>query len=378
MTVYDAVVRWIQSQTPTQDLQILATIAVALGVVGIGVLINRAGRYAGDRFEPTVVETVQTLVMSMVLTAGGVGTLIVWRADDNVAQALAAQNLGIGQLLATAAVILGAYVLTRLTKRFIQGFATDASAFSGHQREIIHHTVQVTVFLFAFLVVLSLWQIDLGNLLLGAGVLGVVLGLAARQTLGAVLAGFVVLFSRPFEVGDWVVVEDTEGVVREITIVNTRIRTVDGETVMVPNDIITGTTVRNRSRQGRLRIEVQVGVDYETDLDAALGIAADAMTGLDTVLDAPEPHAVLDEFGDSAVVLSLRFWIDNPSARRYWRARTAVVRAVKQAFEAGDIAIPFPQRELTARGGGEATALGVPPAEEGEATVEDSSVDDDD
>jgi len=380
MTVHDGVIRWVQSQTPTQDLQILATIAILLGIVGLGVAVDRLGRRGKDRVDPTVVETVQTLVMGGTVTVGVIGVLVVWRAEDDVAQALAAQNLGIAQLLATAAVVLGAYVLTRLTKRFIQGFATDTAAFSGHQREIVHHVVQVTVFLFAFLVILSLWRVDLGNLLLGAGVLGVVLGLAARQTLGAVLAGFVVLFSRPFEVGDWIVVEDTEGVVRDITIVNTRIRTVDGETVMVPNDIITGTTVRNRSRQGRLRIEVEVGVDYDTDLDAALSIAADAMTDLDTVLDAPEPHAVLEEFGDSAVVVSLRFWIDNPSARRYWRARTAVVRAVKAAFEAEGITIPFPQRELSTRGDGRVDAVD-PAAEdvdqEAPATAEDAGDDDD-
>lgn len=350
MTGHEPIVEWLQALAQTEQSQLLVTAAVVLAVLTVGYLVNRSGDRLKHRFDATVVETVQTVVVGVVVTSGFVAALVVWRAADDVAASMDQQNVDIGQLLATAAVLLAAWVLTRLTKRVIKGFARDSSAFSDHQREIVHHLVQVTVFLFAVLVVLSLWQVNLGNLLLGAGVLGVVIGLAARQTLGAVLAGFVVLFSRPFEVGDWIVVEDTEGVVRDITIVNTRIRTMDGETVMVPNDIVTGTMIRNRSREGRLRIEVEVGVDYETDLDAAMEVAAAAMSSVDIVRDAPEPHAVLEEFGDSAVVVALRFWIEDPSARRYWRARTAVVREVKTAFEAEDITIPFPQRSLSQRG----------------------------
>lgn len=359
MTLHGPIVRWLQELAQTEQSQLLVTAAIFLGVLLFGYLVNRSGAWLKDRFDPTVVETLQTIIGGVVATVGFVAALVVWRAADDVAASMDQQDVDIGQLLATASILIGAYVLTRVTKRVIKGFARDSSAFSDHQREIAHHIVQVTVFLFAVLVVLSLWRVNLGNLLLGAGVLGVVIGLAARQTLGAVLAGFVVLFSRPFEVGDWIVVEDTEGVVRDITIVNTRIRTVDGETVMVPNDIITGTMIRNRSREGRLRIEVEVGVDYDTDVDAAMGVAVEAMDDIDIIRDAPEPHAVLDEFGDSAVVLALRFWIDNPSARRYWRARTAVVRDVKTAFDEADVTIPFPQRSISDRGDREPAAGAV-------------------
>lgn len=385
MSFHTPFVRWIYGQTPTEQVQLGATVGVIVVVAATIFVINRSGPRLKERYDETIVETGQTLFGGSVVAAGLWLILVVWRALDDVATAVQSQDLGVGRLVATTVVILGAWVLTRLTKRFIKGVARGTSAFSGHQREILHHVVQVTVFLFTILVVLSLWRVDLGNLLLGAGVLGIVLGLAARQTLGAMLAGFVVLFSRPFEVGDWIVVEDTEGVVKDITIVNTRIRTVDGETVMVPNDIITNTKVRNRSRQGRLRIDVEVGVDYDTDLDAALSVAADAMTDVDTVLGAPEPHAVLEEFGDSAIVVGLRFWIDDPTARKYWRARTAVVRAVKDAYEAEEIAIPFPQRELSARPGEERLGAGPvdadttdadDPTEEAAPSPEDSDGDD--
>ncbi len=87
--------------------------------------------------------------------------------------------------------------------------------------------------------------------------------MAARQTLGSLLAGFMLMFARPFEIGDWVEIEEKEGIVTDISIVNTRIQTFDGEYVMIPNDTVGGSTIVNRSRKGRLRLEVDVGIDYD-------------------------------------------------------------------------------------------------------------------
>jgi small conductance mechanosensitive channel len=163
--------------------------------------------------------------------------------------------------------------------------------------------------------------------------------------------------------------------VREITIVNTRIQTFDGETVMVPNDIVTGTQVVNRSREGRLRVNVDIGIDYESEIPMAIETAEEAMRTVDPVRDSPTPRAVVAEFDDSAVVLRLRFWIDDPDARRYWGARTAVVEAVKDAFDTADIKIPFPQRELSGRAerGGLVVDAETPPvpAEAGDETAPD-------
>ena len=196
-----------------------------------------------------------------------------------------------------------------------------------------------------------------GGLVGGVGilVLGVVITLvfalesAVAGAIGAVLAGFVVLFSRPFELGDWVVIDDQEGVVTDITIVNTQIRTFDDEYVMIPNDLVTDTDVVNRSRKGRLRLNVDVGVDYDTDLDEAIEVAEDAMRDHNLVLSPPEPHAVLTGFDDSEIGMRLRFYISNPSARKMWKARTRVTLAVKRAFDDAGIKIPFPQRELSGR-----------------------------
>jgi small-conductance mechanosensitive channel len=283
---------------------------------------------------------------------GGLLVIAVWGLTGPLFEEV--QSYGLGPQSVVNAVLgliifVTAYAMTDVVGRITRELSDGRRAITEHQREIVYRLSQVTLYTIAGSLVLGIWGVDLGGILVGAGFLGIVVGLAARQTLGALLAGFVLMFSRPFEIGDWIEVGDHEGIVTDITIVTTRMQTFDGEYVMIPNDVVSSESVINRSRKGRLRIEVDVGIDYDADPREAAKVARDAVRGLDNVLRVPTPQVVVKEFGDSAVVLGVRVWIDNPSARRMWRTRTAVVSAVKTAFDEAGVKIPFPQRELMGR-----------------------------
>lgn len=343
----------VRSVFPTVQSRLFGTLLAVVLLVVIGVALRRVGAFLKRRYGDAVVETVQAGLMAG-LTALLTGFLVVvWGVEPQVARALSTLDVTpqevIGGLL-TVTVLAAAYSLTRVTKRAIDRLVEDRSAVSEHQREVAHYLVQLGVYLVSLFVVFALWNVDISGLLVGAGFAGIVFGLAARQTLGAIIAGIVVLFSRPFEPGDWVRVDGQEGVVTDITIVNTQLRTFDDEAVMIPNDQITATEVVNRSRRGRLRLNVDVGVDYAADVEQAMAVAEEAMADVDVLLAQPDPQVVLTEFGDSAVGLRLRFYIANPSARKMWRARTDVIAAVKRAFDETGVTVPFPQRELSARG----------------------------
>ncbi len=255
----------------------------------------------------------------------------------------------VAQVAVTVLLFIAVYVLGGFVKSFIHDLTEDATGLTRHQTELLFRTTQVGLYVFTILVVLSIWNVDLGGLLLGAGFLGIVLGLAAQQTLGSLIAGFVLMFARPFEIGDWVRIGEREGIVTEISIVNTRIQTFDGEYAEIPNDVVGSTEIVNRTRKGRLRTRLEVGVDYATDLDVAVDTATEAMRDVNEILSVPQPQVVMKGFDNSAITLELRFWIDKPSSRRRWRAQTAVIRAVKTAFDQEGIKIPFPQRELSDR-----------------------------
>jgi small-conductance mechanosensitive channel len=335
---------------PSFLVRFLLTVVVVAGVLVVRVAARR-WRQSHDTGHKST-EKIAVAAAVAVLTALGVVFLVeVWGLTNELSGAIS--GLGdedtAGKLLVSGVLLGATYALTTFVGRVIQEATSAAGVVSKHQREIVYRLTQVGLYSVVALVILGLFTRNIGSLLVGAGFLGIVVGMAARQTLGSVLAGFVLMFSRPFEIGDWVEVGQHEGTVTDITIVNTRLQTFDGEYVVVPNDVVSGESIVNRSRKGRLRVEVEVSVDYDAAVDRAVEVAREAVDGLEEVLDVPTPQVVVKRFDDSSVVLGVRAWIDNPSARRKWRARTAVVDAVKSAFEAEGIKIPFPQRELTAR-----------------------------
>jgi len=278
--------------------------------------------------------------------------LIIWDLLTPVESLIEASGLSTEFVvrLALTGVLAGViYVVADQYKRTIARIGNRTSWMTDHQQEIVVRLGQIVILLFGALLALGLWGINLQGLLVGAGFLGIVVGLAARQTLGSLIAGFVLMFSRPFTIGDWVEIGGKEGVVSDITIINTRLENFDGEVVVIPNDKVSNEAIVNRSKRGVLRLKVDVGIDYDSDPERAKAVALEAIKEVDSVADGPPPQIVPKAFGDSAVVLEVRFWIDHPTPPRKWNAVSGVVTGVKEAFEREGIKIPFPQRELSGR-----------------------------
>lgn len=334
----------------------LATAAVLASVLGASWLIRQVGRWARENYDPrgSTLEAVQALLIVALSVAATAAVLFIWRDLTQLEQLRRLFDPStelLVRLLVVCFLFLGAWGATVFVERVIEVLFEEQEALTRHQREVGYHVAQLVLYLLAIVATVAVWGIDIGNVLLGAGFLSVVLGLAARQTLASVLAGFVLLIGRPFDLGDWVEVDDSEGIVTDVSLFNTELRTVNGEYVVIPNDQVTATSLTNRSRRGRLRVDVEVGVDYDTDLDEARELATETLRSLDNdvILDHPDPRTVLKRFGDSAVVLELRFWIDNPTAERRWTAQSTVITAIKEAFAEAGIGIPFPQRTLSGR-----------------------------
>ena len=343
--------RSLSELVPTTTGRAAVTFAVAVAVMALLARTDRLHGIEPDRLPQTGWHILVTLGTMAAAATGGIVIVAVWGLSDQLLGVFA-DNLGpeaLVRLGISVLFLIGAYTMTGLIRQLVEEIARARGSLGEHEREIAFRVGQVSLYLISVLLILTLWRVNIGGILVGAGFLGIVVGMAARQTLGALLAGFVLMFSRPFEIGDWIQVGDSEGIVTDITIVNTRIQTFDGEYVMIPNDVVSSQSLINRSRKGRLRISVEIGVDYEADAERAAEVARAAVRELDEPMTVPTPQVVLKRLDDSAVVLGVRYWIDNPSARRRWRSKTAVIGAVKRAFEAEGIKIPFPQRELLGR-----------------------------
>ncbi|WP_135534118.1 mechanosensitive ion channel family protein [Halostella pelagica] len=334
------------------EARITVTVLCLVAVFTIARLMRSAQTKLSQYIKPIYADILTTVAFVVGFVGAAMVSVGVWEQAQLASEAIDLLNLGneaIPNVAFTLVVFAGTHVLIRFTKRMLSELQDSSHAVSGHQREVTLRLTQVILWSLAIIVALGVWDFDLSGLLVGAGFLGIIVGMAARQTLGAMLAGFVLMFARPFEIGDWVEIGEEEGIVTDITIVNTRIQTFDGEYVMIPNDVVSGNTIINRTRKGRLRIEVEVGVDYSSDVERAAKVAKASMSNVDDILTVPTPQVITKRFDDSAVVLGLRFWIDKPSSRRRWRATTAVIQEVKSAFDEEGIKIPFPQRELMGR-----------------------------
>ena len=292
------------------------------------------------------------LTQTGVVVAVTLSVLVVWgyaTTAKTVVGFLAGLLPTVVRASGTVAVVAGALVGIDVLETWLESYAAESDALNEHQQGIVFRVLQLSVLAAGTVGALTVWGVNLDGLFVGAGFLGIVVGTAARTTLGSLIAGFVLMFSRPFELGDWVEIDGDEGIVADITVVNTRIRNQHGEEIVLPNERVANATITNRTRLGQLRLSVDVGVDYDADVARAESVVAEALDDVSQILTNPTPQVVPKSLGDSAVVLECRFWIDHPSAAKRTVAKAAVVRAVKSALDDAGVKIPYPQRELLGR-----------------------------
>ncbi|WP_435158387.1 mechanosensitive ion channel family protein [Haladaptatus sp. DFWS20] len=347
-----SLLQWVVNQFPGTEGKYFLSLIVGIGFILCEWVLWRLSRVA-KRDYPFRLVNVGLLIASLILI--GVSSslyVVIWeqtnQARESVKALGAVRRTGF-QIALTLGVCAAAYVSAGMVDRVVDRLLQQTEEITRHQGKVVSRLSIIGVYVVGLLALLSVWKINLQGLFVGAGLLGAAIGLAANETLGSLLAGFQLMFSRPFEIGDWVQIDEHEGIVTDITIFTTRIETFEGKYIMLPNDVVSSSTIINIGRKGRLRLGVEVGVDYEADPDHAMAIAKEAMKGVDDILTVPSPDVVLKQLGDSAVLLELRFWIEKPSSRRKWRAVTAVVRAVKLAYDREGIKIPYPQQEVSAR-----------------------------
>ena len=169
------------------------------------------------------------------------------------------------------------------------------------------------------------------------------IGLALSGTLGNIASGVMLLIFRPFKVGDVVNVADVLGKVNEIELFTTTLDTFDNRRIIIPNNQIVGAIIENISHHGTRRVDVNVGVAYDADIDKTREVLGQAIASLDKVHQDPEPAIVLGDLGDNAVNWTCRVWTDSSE---FWNVKQALTRAIKMHLDDAGLGIPFPQRDV--------------------------------
>ena len=203
--------------------------------------------------------------------------------------------------------------------------------------------VWYVIMAFVLVAVLSQFGVQTTSVIAILGAAGLAIGLALQGTLANVASGVMLLFLRPFNIGDYVDAGGIAGTVVEIGLFNTEIKTSKGLCLIVPNKIIWESPITNFSRNPTRRFDITVGISYGDDVNGATDLLMGLLTGDERILDDPEPLAVVEELGDSAVIINLRAWT---RAEDFWAAVWDLKKAIKVEFEVAGYSIPFPQRDI--------------------------------
>jgi len=198
------------------------------------------------------------------------------------------------------------------------------------------------------IMLLDYFNIEVSGFVATLGIGSLAIALAAQAALSDTISGFIIMIDRPYRIGDRIELQDlkTWGDVVDIGLRSTRIRTLDNRMVIVPNSVISKSLVVNHSYPDSLyRIQNHVGVAYGTNIEEARQIMIDAVRTVDGVLTDRPVDALFLEFGDSALVFRVRWWLDSyvDTRRMFDSVNTAIYKALNEA----GIEIPFPQRVVT-------------------------------
>ncbi|QDU68220.1 mechanosensitive ion channel family protein [Engelhardtia mirabilis] len=210
-------------------------------------------------------------------------------------------------------------------------------------KEFLIGMAQKAVMAVGVLVILSQLGVAVGPLLAGLGVAGFVLGFALQDTLGNFAAGMMILFYRPYDIGDVVSAGGVTGKVDAMSLVSTTILTPDNQRLIVPNGGIWGGVITNVTANTTRRVDMTFGIGYGDDMAHAERVLTEVVTGHELVLAEPAPVIKVHELGDSSVNFIVRPWTKTGD---YWAVYWDLTRAVKERFDAEGISIPFPQRDV--------------------------------
>lgn len=211
----------------------------------------------------------------------------------------------------------------------------------------VSNIVSLFVIVAAVFLLFTLWDIDITPFLASAGIIGIVVGFAAREALADFIGGIALYFDDTYRVGDVIELEDGQrGTVSNVGIRSTRVVTRDNIQINVPNSVLNDTSVINQSApEHKQRIRIPISVEYGADLDQVDQIIESVCEDTTDILDTPEPRIYLLEFGDSALNYELRVYTSHPFHEN--RIRNDVNRRVYKRFEEAGITIPFPQRVVS-------------------------------
>ena len=248
---------------------------------------------------------------------------------------------GLNIIFALLIFIVGKYlvgVITRLVKKLMGKAHMDAILVN-----FIGSIIKSILLLFVVIASLDQLGVNTTSLIALIGAAGLAIGLALQGSLQNLASGVMLIVFRPFKDGDFVEAGGTMGVVEEIGIFTTKMRTGDNKEVIVPNGQIFGGIITNYSARDTRRVDMVFGIGYDDDIRKAKEVITGIIAADERILEDPAPLVAVGELGDSSVNFNVRPWVKSSD---YWSVYFDLNEKIKNAFDENGISIPFPQMDV--------------------------------
>jgi small conductance mechanosensitive channel len=231
---------------------------------------------------------------------------------------------------------IGAGVARRVIRHALQKSKADHSIIS-----FTSSLVYILILTIAVLAALAKFGIQTASFIAVLGAAAFAIGFALQGSLANFAAGILILVLRPFKVGDYIQGGGEAGTVKEIELFTTVLATPDNIKIMIPNGKLFGDTIKNISAYDTRRVDLAIGIGYDSDMQKAQDIMQRLITEDARILSDPPPQIAVSELADSSVNFVVRPWVKKED---YWSVKFDLTRRIKEAFDEQGIEIPFPQR----------------------------------
>lgn len=233
---------------------------------------------------------------------------------------------------------IGKWIISKLT--FVLEKILDKTKIDSMLSNFVLNTTRTLLFIFVILAALSNLGIETTSFVAVLGAVGLAIGMAFKDTFGNIGAGVLIIFFKPFRLGDSIDIDGSIGTATELNLFSTYLTTSDNKTIIIPNSQIISSKIINYSLKQNRRVDLTFSIDYKDDLKLAKDIILDIATRKDIILNDPAPFVGVMSLGDNGVNLVARFWAKNENCLSVYHQ---MLEEVKIAFDKNGISIPFPQ-----------------------------------
>ena len=247
-------------------------------------------------------------------------------------------NFTVGKILSAVVVFVVCYLILRVLMRLFTRILSRVNM-DETLRKILLAVIKLILYFLLAMVVIDTLGVSVTSLLAAFSVVGLAASLAVQDSLSNLASGIMLLVTKPFKIGDYVEIDEVSGTVKMISLIHTRITTIDNKMIYVPNSKIIATKIVNYTQQEKRRVDLEISASYDAPIETVRQSLLEAVSAVGLFSDTPAPpFAAVLSFDESSIRYVVRAWV---KTEQYWDAYFALLEQIKIAFDQNGVEMTY-------------------------------------